>query len=535
MASQSRSECSLSSPTIHRRHAWRRIVGAVSGVTATTSTAMMWTATLQIVVMRITEATARKRGTGVTAAMKGVATDTDSTTTTTPSSSAATAGVVATTATATAMMTTATEGQAMVVKHGEAVTPPSRRVSTARGRETARQGAVTGAKALAMVDDAVPMRRAQSVANLQFMFALRTLNAQDAAKNITDMHKHQPPSGKHALVAPTADFNGFLAKAHNLDAALQIDWPALQVRAPASNIDDLEQALARMEIAAAAATPESCRGMSPPPSPLRSRQLAHGPVTNHGLGQADGIEAGHGPPLIGPAKVVGEQAGQLPVGPPGVGSPGLTGQPSPTGLASRGEVDEAIFKTLAHEATEKVAAAPSPGTHNRTQPALTQATGGSSPTADHTSPHSDRLGNLFKAVTPPFLDRPSSTPPAKSRPVLTKRCRIARLAEYSSTNPRRSSRIAGKPKMTPMQKCHRVLMKRLGLLRTHASLDEVLAEYVTMFNGPLPPHIITALTSIFDLDYDDDGNGDQPPEEALLKVVGEGIAELADEVDEVAA
>ncbi len=89
--------------------------------------------------------------------------------------------------------------------------------------------------------------------------------------------------------------------------------------------------------------------------------------------------------------------------------------------------------------------------------------------------------------------------------------------------------------MTPMQKCHRVLMKRLGLLRTHASLDEVLAEYVTMFNGPLPPHIITALTSIFDLDYDDDGNGDQPPEEALLKVVGEGIAELADEVDEVAA
>ncbi|BAS87809.1 Os04g0152950 [Oryza sativa Japonica Group] len=217
MASQSRSECSLSSPTIHRRHAWRRIVGAVSGVTATTSTAMMWTATLQIVVMRITEATARKRGTGVTAAMKGVATDTDSTTTTTPSSSAATAGVVATTATATAMMTTATEGQAMVVKHGEAVTPPSRRVSTARGRETARQGAVTGAKALAMVDDAVPMRRAQS----------------DAAKNITDMHKHQPPSGKHALVAPTADFNGFLAKAHNLDAALQIDWPALQVGSPA--------------------------------------------------------------------------------------------------------------------------------------------------------------------------------------------------------------------------------------------------------------------------------------------------------------
>ncbi|BAS82806.1 Os03g0199900 [Oryza sativa Japonica Group] len=254
-----------------------------------------------------------------------------------------------------------------------------------------------------------------------------------------------------------------------------------------------------MEIAAAAATPESCRGMSPPPSLLRSRQSAHGPVTDHGLGQVDGVEARHGPPLIGPAKVVGEQAGQLPVGPPGVGSPGLTRQPSPTGLASKGEEDEAIFKTRAHEATEKVAAAPLPGTHNRTPPALTQATGGSSPTADHTSPHSDRLGNLFKAVTPPLLDRLSSTPPAKSRPILAKRCRIARLAEYCSTNPRRSSRLAGKSKMPPMQKCHRVLMKRLGLLRTDASLDEVLAEYVAMFNGPLPPHIIAALTSIFDL------------------------------------
>ncbi len=42
-------------------------------------------------------------------------------------------------------------------------------------------------------------------------------------------------------------------------------------------------------------------------------------------------------------------------------------------------------------------------------------------------------------------------------------------------------------------------MKRLSLLRTDASLDEVLAEYVAMFNGPLPPHIIAALTSIFDL------------------------------------
>jgi hypothetical protein len=65
------------------------------------------------------------------------------------------------------------------------------------------------------------------------MFALRTLNAQDATKNITDVHKHQPLSGEHAIVAPVADFNSFLAKAHNLDAALQIDWTALQIGSPA--------------------------------------------------------------------------------------------------------------------------------------------------------------------------------------------------------------------------------------------------------------------------------------------------------------
>lgn len=58
------------------------------------------------------------------------------------------------------------------------------------------------------------------------MFALRTLNVQDATKNITDVHKHQPLSGEHAIAAPVADFNSFLAKAHNLDAALQIDWTA---------------------------------------------------------------------------------------------------------------------------------------------------------------------------------------------------------------------------------------------------------------------------------------------------------------------
>lgn len=101
-------------------------MGAVSGVTTATSTTTTRTAALQIVLMRSLRprqgsATARR------AARRGDRRDKINDDH--PKFERDTAGGVTTTATTT--MTTAIEGQAVVVKHGEAVTPPSRQVSTA--------------------------------------------------------------------------------------------------------------------------------------------------------------------------------------------------------------------------------------------------------------------------------------------------------------------------------------------------------------------------------------------------------------------
>lgn len=84
-----------------------------------------------------------------------------------------------------------------------------------------------------------------------------------------------------------------------------------------------------------------------------------------------------------------------------------------------------------------------------------------------------------------------------------------------------------------MERCQRVLFKRLGILNDEGgtSIEQVLAQYIAMFNGLLPPHIITALTAIFGIDDDEQDAMDA----ALISLVGEGVAEVADEVEKNAA
>ncbi|KAF0935947.1 hypothetical protein E2562_037437 [Oryza meyeriana var. granulata] len=55
----------------------------------------------------------------------------------------------------------------------------------------------------------------------------------------------------------------------------------------------------------------------------------------------------------------------------------------------------------------------------------------------------------------------------------------------------------------------------------------VLAQYVAMFSGPLPLHIISALTAIFGIDNNEQGEAGEAP----LGLVGEGVDEMADEVE----
>ncbi|BAS80911.1 Os02g0746400 [Oryza sativa Japonica Group] len=84
-----------------------------------------------------------------------------------------------------------------------------------------------------------------------------------------------------------------------------------------------------------------------------------------------------------------------------------------------------------------------------------------------------------------------------------------------------------------MERCQRVLFKRLGILNDEGgtSIEQVLAQYIAMFNGLLPPHIIAALTAIFGIDDDEQDAMDA----ALISLVGEGVAEVADEVEKNAA
>lgn len=77
-------------------------------------------------------------------------------------------------------------------------------------------------------------------------------------------------------------------------------------------------------------------------------------------------------------------------------------------------------------------------------------------------------------------------------------------------------------------------MKRLGMLHDDKTLDEVLSDYIAMFNGPLPQHVIAALTSIFDIDADAIMEANHV-DNTLLEVVGEGVADLVEEVADTAA
>jgi hypothetical protein len=86
--------------------------------------------------------------------------------------------------------------------------------------------------------------------------------------------------------------------------------------------------------------------------------------------------------------------------------------------------------------------------------------------------------------------------------------------------------------MTQMQRAQRNLCRKLGLV--HDDLEPVetaLQEYIAMFNGPLPPDVIAAMTEMFNIGTDEA----QEAEEALIRMVGEGVEELRDAVTATAA
>ncbi|CAN6177339.1 unnamed protein product [Urochloa humidicola] len=69
---------------------------------------------------------------------------------------------------------------------------------------------------------------------------------------------------------------------------------------------------------------------------------------------------------------------------------------------------------------------------------------------------------------------------------------------------RRSARLASKTRQPPIQDAQRTLCRRLGLPADELrSIEEVLKDFISMFTGPLPEHIMAAMTAVFDLDNDE--------------------------------
>ena len=137
----------------------------------------------------------------------------------------------------------------------------------------------------------------------------------------------------------------------------------------------------------------------------------------------------------------------------------------------------------------------------------------------------DGVATLFSKPMAPLLQQPQHA--AAATPTLAsggaRRRRRQRAFDMSAVQ--RSARLANARPMSQMQRAQRNLCRKLGLL--HDDLEPVetaLQDYIAMFNGPLPTDIIAALTDMFNLGTEEPNEVD----DALLRMVGEGVEELRD-------
>uniref|UniRef100_A0A0D9ZN96 Uncharacterized protein n=1 Tax=Oryza glumipatula TaxID=40148 RepID=A0A0D9ZN96_9ORYZ len=185
-------------------------------------------------------------------------------------------------------------------------------------------------------------------------------------------------------------------------------------------------------------------------------------------------------------------------------------------------------------AADKILPAPLPGALLPQEMTLMLATSPPSALEPGSLPESASspcaIAGLFTLPPPAIIaSPPRSTLPCLRPVILTRKVKL--WPRQHSQVTRRSERLAKQPARPTMERCQRVLFRRLGILHDEedASVERVLSQYMAMFDGPLPPHAIAALTAIFGLDDDDECSMDA----ALLPLVGEGITNVADEVEEM--
>ena len=95
------------------------------------------------------------------------------------------------------------------------------------------------------------------------------------------------------------------------------------------------------------------------------------------------------------------------------------------------------------------------------------------------------------------------------------------------SNVRRSTRLAKKPAIPAETKAQINLCLKLHLPGIDVDpIEKVIAEYITMYNGPLPEQVVATLSTMFALDDDYmDSLGD-----TLLELVGQEVVDLQVEV-----
>ncbi|CAN6282295.1 unnamed protein product [Urochloa humidicola] len=128
----------------------------------------------------------------------------------------------------------------------------------------------------------------------------------------------------------------------------------------------------------------------------------------------------------------------------------------------------------------------------------------------HGAPNAATADDLF--VRPPPAILPTNPPRVQ---------RQRRTFDMSAV--RRSARLAKKPTQPAAQRAQRNLCRKLGISDDEfRPIEELLQEFIGMFTGPLPEHIMAAMTAVFDLDDDDA----EEVNNALLHHANDAIDEL---------
>jgi hypothetical protein len=110
--------------------------------------------------------------------------------------------------------------------------------------------------------------------------------------------------------------------------------------------------------------------------------------------------------------------------------------------------------------------------------------------------------------------------------------RTRRRRTYDMSKVRRSARLASKPAMPALKKAQLNMCHQLGLLDDErAPIEQVLIGYINMYSGPLPQHIIAALSTFFGI-HDELAT---QLDEAMMELAGVGINDVQEVINDIDA